>query len=239
MLTKRVKLDSVHRGMNNVFSDRSQAGRLLAEEVRALKLVDPVVLALPRGGVPVAVEVARTLRAPLDLLLVRKIGAPAQRELAVAAVAEGPQAEVVIDHAILRMTGATEEYVNRQAKEELREIARRRAVYLHGRPPLDIEGKTVVVVDDGIATGTTLRAALQVLRRRRPARLVLAVPVAPSEVVTRLRANVDDLICLSQPPYFHSVGAHYADFHQVSDDEVVRVLDETTERETGPRTYPS
>lgn len=212
--------------MSDVFADRTQAGRLLAREVLALKLIDPVVLALPRGGVPVAVEVASALHAPLDLLLVRKIGAPEHSELAVAAVAEGPLPVVVMDDVTMDMTGASRAYVDLEAKEEVREIARRRTAYLRDRPPLPVEGKTAVVVDDGIATGTTVRAALQALRRRKPARLVLAVPVAPPEVVAALRAEVDDLVCLSQPPYFHAVGVHYADFHQVSDDEVVRILDE-------------
>lgn len=210
----------------DVFANRTAAGRLLAPAVQALQLADPVVVALPRGGVPVAAEVAAALHAPLDLLLVRKIGAPAYRELAVAAVAEGPQPEVVLDHETMGMTGATREYVDREAQAELREIARRRSTYLHGRPPVAVEGRTAVVVDDGIATGTTVRAALRALRRRKPARLVLAVPVAPPDVVEQLRAEVDDLVCLAQPPFFNAVGVHYADFHQVSDDEVVRVLEE-------------
>jgi putative phosphoribosyl transferase len=167
-----------------------------------LGLVDPVVLALPRGGVPVAAEVADALHAPLDLLLVRKIGAPAQRELAVAAIAEGPQNEPVIDRETLLMTGATMEYVQGEARAERLEISRRRAAYLRDRPPLPVEGKTAVVVDDGIATGTTVRAALQALRRRKPARLVLAVPVAPPDVIAALRGDVDDVVCLSQPEYF-------------------------------------
>jgi putative phosphoribosyl transferase len=215
--------------VSDVFADRTQAGRLLARELLALKPIDPVVLALPRGGVPVAAEVASALHAPLDLLLVRKIGAPGHSELAVAAVAEGPLPVVVIDDVTLHMTGASRAYVDRQAKEELREIARRRTAYLRDRPPLTVEGKTAVVVDDGIATGTTVRAALQALRRRKPARLVLAIPVAPPEVVAALRAEVDDLVCLSQPAYFRAVGVHYADFHQVSDEEVVRILDEARE----------
>jgi putative phosphoribosyl transferase len=218
----------------DVFPDRVEAGRLLAQAVLALDLVDPVVLALPRGGVPVAAEVARALRAPLDLLLVRKIGAPAQRELAIAAVAEGRQAHVVIDEETLRMTGATEAYIAREAKAELREIARRRTAYLHGRPALAVEGKTVVLVDDGIATGTTVRAALLAVRLRKPARLILAIPVAPQDVVAALRPDIDDLVCLSQPPYFHAVGVHYADFHQVSDDEVIRIMDEARAADARP-----
>lgn len=216
--------------MIDVFADRTEAGRLLAQEILALKLIDPVILALPRGGVPVAAEVANALHAPLDLLLVRKIGAPEHSELAVAAVAEGPLPVVVIDDETLHMTGASRAYVDREAKEELREIARRRTAYLHDRPPLSVTGKTAAVVDDGIATGTTVRAALQALRRSKPARLVLAIPVGPLEVVAALRAEVDDLVCLSQPPYFRAVGVHYDDFHQVSDDEVVRILDEARER---------
>lgn len=210
--------------MIEVFANRTEAGRLLAKELLALKLADPVVLALPRGGVPVAAEVAAALHAPLDLLLVRKIGAPAHRELAVAAIAEGPPGTPVIDRETLEMTGTTQAYVDREAKAELKEIARRRATYLHGREPLPIEGRTALVVDDGIATGTTVRAALRSLRLRRPARLVLAVPVAPPEVVAALRSEVDDLVCLSQPPFFQAVGLHYADFGQVPDDEVITIM---------------
>ncbi len=210
--------------MIDVFANRTEAGRLLARELLARKLVDPVVLALPRGGVPVAAEVAVALHAPLDLLLVRKIGAPAHRELAVAAIAEGPQGELVIDRETLAMTGTTQAYVDREAKEELQEITRRRSIYLHNRAPVPVGGKTAIVVDDGIATGTTVRAALQSLRARKPARLVLAIPVAPPRVVAALRPEVDDLVCLSQPAYFYAVGVHYADFHQVSDDEVIATL---------------
>jgi putative phosphoribosyl transferase len=217
--------------MSRGFADRTEAGRLLARQLLGLKLADPVVLALPRGGVPVAAEVAAALHAPLDLLLVRKIGAPGQPELAVAAVAEGPHGEVVIEPETLRMSGANLAYVEREAKEELREIARRRTAYLSDRPAVPVEGRTAVLVDDGIATGTTVRAALQALRRRRPARLVLAIPVAPPEVVAALRAEVDDLVCLSQPPFFHAVGVHYDDFHQVADEEVIRILAQPSSRD--------
>jgi putative phosphoribosyl transferase len=191
--------------------------------VLALKPVDPVVLALPRGGVPVAVEVARALGAPLDLLLVRKIGAPDQRELAVAAISEGPGG-LVLDEETMGLTGTPRAYVEREAHKERLELARRRAAYLGGHAPLAVEGKTAVVVDDGIATGTTVRAALQALRARRPARVVLAVPVAPTRALLELDPLVDDLVCLFEPPAFYAVGAHYDDFHQVSDDEVVAAL---------------
>ncbi|HET7524820.1 MAG TPA: phosphoribosyltransferase family protein [Burkholderiaceae bacterium] len=207
------------------FADRTDAGRQLAQALVEMKLVDPVVLALPRGGVPVGVEVAAALHAPLDVVLVRKIGAPGHRELAVAAVAEGPDDDLVLDAETMAATGATRAYVEHEATRERAENARRRAAYLGGRAALPIEGKTVVVVDDGIATGTSVRAALQALRARRPARLVLAVPVAPPGAVAELEPLVDDLVCLSQPSYFYAVGAHYADFRQVSDDEVIAALE--------------
>ncbi|HEY0856804.1 MAG TPA: phosphoribosyltransferase [Albitalea sp.] len=207
------------------FADRVEAGRLLGQRLAALALADPVVLALPRGGVPVAAEVARALNAPLDLLLVRKIGAPDQPELAVAAVVDGDHPEIVTDEETLGLSGADDAYVQAKAREALKEIARRRALYLEGRPALPLAGKSVVVVDDGIATGTTVRAALKALRNAGAARLVLAVPVAPPDTVAQLRGEVDDLVCLFQPPYFRAVGVHYGDFHQIEDDEVIALLD--------------
>ena len=207
------------------FVDRAEAGRLLGQRLAALKLVDPVVLALPRGGVPVAVEVARALHAPLDLLMVRKIGAPGQRELAVAAVVDGDRPEIVVDEATLRLSGADRAYVDAQAVRELFEIERRRALYLHGRKPVLLAGKSVVLVDDGVATGTTVRAALKALLRFDASRLVLAVPVAPADTVTQLRAWVSDLVCLWQPAPFRCVGDWYQDFHQIEDDEVIALLD--------------
>lgn len=212
--------------MSARFADRASAGLALAERVRRLALQAPiVVLALPRGGVPVALAVARALNAPLDLLLVRKIGAPWQSELAVAAVVDGTPPELVLDETMQALAGVDQNYIEAQRREALQELQRRRAVYLQGREPLDLEGATVVVVDDGIATGTTVRAALQALRRRRPKRLVLAVPVAPHDPLQRLAAEVDDIVCLSEPDPFHAVGMHYLDFHQVSDEEVLDALD--------------
>jgi putative phosphoribosyl transferase len=212
---------SVHR-----FTDRIEAGRLLAERVVALKLQPPVVvLALPRGGVPVAAEVARALGAPLDLLLVRKIGVPWQRELALAAVVDGDEPQVVVDEEVRRMCGADQAYIDAQARKELQEIERRRSVYLGGRPSLPVAGATAVVVDDGIATGTSVRAASKALRRRQPKRLVLAVPVAPADTVAELRDEVDDLVCLTEPFPFHAIGLHYEDFHQLEDREVLAALD--------------
>ena len=211
--------------MNKSFTNRTEAGRALAQQLAGLSLAAPiVVLALPRGGVPIGAEVARVLKAPLDLLLVRKIGAPWQRELAVAAVVDGQPPDIVLDDETMAMTGVDRAYVEAEAKKELREIERRRDAYLRGRAPVAVDGATVIVVDDGIATGTTMRAALKALRRRKPARLVLAVPVAPSDTLALLRGEVDDIVCLAQPYPFHAIGLHYLDFHQVGDDEVLAAL---------------
>jgi putative phosphoribosyl transferase len=212
--------------MNLPFADRRAAGRALAQRLKQLKLQAPVVvLALPRGGVPVAAEVARMLGAALDLVLVRKIGAPWQPEFAVGAVAEGEPAQIVVDPAVRTMAGLDQAWLDEQARVGLREIARRRQVYLRGRPPVPVEGCTAVVVDDGIATGATMRAALKAVRVRRPARLVLAVPVAPSDTLAELSTEVDLVVCLEQPRPFEAVGRHYIDFRQVGDDEVVAALD--------------
>jgi putative phosphoribosyl transferase len=210
--------------MAALFRDRREAGVALARRLAGLELADPVVLALPRGGVPVAVEVARELHAPLDLLLVRKIGAPMQPELAVAAIVDGAQHDLVVDDETLAWSGATREYVDAEAQRQLVEIERRRRLYLGAREPVEIAGRTAIVVDDGIATGTTVRAALKALRRRHPARLVLAVPVAPREAVAELGREVDQLVCLETPQWFRAVGAHYDDFTQVEDDEVIDLL---------------
>jgi putative phosphoribosyl transferase len=208
------------------FTDRRQAGRALAVRLLQLQLPGPcVVLALPRGGVPVAAEIARALNAPLDLVLVRKIGTPWQPELALAAVVEGDPPQIVVDEPVRRSVAVEPGYIEAQAQVALREIARRRKAYLGARAPIDIAGCTAIVVDDGIATGTTLRAALQALRLRRPARLVLAVPVAPRDTLASLRAEVDQVVCLAQPQPFYAVGEHYVDFHQVDDSEVIEALE--------------
>ena len=212
--------------MHPIIDDRRSAGLALASRLLQSPLHAPVVvLALPRGGVPVAAEIARALAAPLDLLLVRKIGAPWQPELAVAAVVDGRPPDVVIDDDLLAWAGVDAAYVDAQAQEAMIEIERRRALYLNGRAPLPVEGASVIVVDDGIATGTTMRAALRALRRRAPARLILAVPVAPRETLERLRSEVDDIVCLAEPFPFHAIGLHYRDFHQLSDAEVLAAID--------------
>jgi putative phosphoribosyl transferase len=218
------------------FHDRAAAGKALGEALARMHFAHPpVVLALPRGGVPVAAEVARRLGAPLDLLLVRKIGVPWQRELALAAVVDVDPPELVIDEEVQLAAGADRAYLDKEMVIALDEIGRRRALYLSGRASVPLAGRTAIVVDDGIATGTTVRAALRGLRRRHPAHLVLAVPVAPPDAVARLRGEVDELVCLDEPTPFHAVGVHYADFHQVGDDEVLAALRSTVPGAAAPR----
>ena len=212
--------------MTVLFADRTAAGQALARKLSKRHWSGPVVvLALPRGGVPVAAEIARTLGAPLDLLLVRKIGAPWQPELAVAAVVDGTPPDIVVDEQTASGTGVDRAYIDAHAQRELQEIARRRLVYLKGREPVPVAGCTVIVVDDGVATGTTVRAALKALKRRRPARTVLAVPLAPSEALAELAGEVDEIVCLAQPSPFYAIGLHYGDFHQVEDSEVIAAMD--------------
>jgi putative phosphoribosyl transferase len=176
----------------------------------------------------VALEIARVLKAPLDLLLVRKIGVPWQPELAVAAIVDGDPPEVVVDEEIQRATGVDDAYISSEAARQTDELQRRRRVYLRGRPVVPLLGRTAIVVDDGIATGTTVRAALKALRRRGTAEIVLAVPVAPRETIDALRAQVDRIVVLSQPEPFYAIGPYYRDFHQVEDAEVVAALSAAT-----------
>lgn len=211
------------------FVDRFHAGRLLGEELRVRGYPDPVVLALPRGGVPVGLEIARALAAPLDLVMVRKIGVPFQPELAAAAIVNGDDPELVINDVIVRETGLGRDEIDRLAAVQLEEIKRRRAIYLKGRTQVPVAGRTAIIVDDGIATGATVRAALKAVRRRVPAKLVLAVPVAAQDTVNDLRKAVDEVICLKVPAFFYAIGMHYAEFAQVTDQEVVALLDKAAE----------
>ncbi len=218
------------------FENRTVAGRALGERLARMKLADPVVLALPRGGVPVGLEVARALHAPLDLLLVRKIGVPWQPELAVGAVMDGGAPVIVVEPRVMAETGIDRQYIEDRAQQELKEIERRRAVYLAHRAPEPVAGRTAIVVDDGIATGATMRAALRGLRQRKPARLVLAVPVAPPETIDALRAEVDDVVCLMQPGFFGAIGYFYVDFHQLTDDEVIDLMRQAPRANQEPST---
>lgn len=177
------------------------------------------------GGVPVGFEIARALDAPLDLVMVRKIGVPFHPELAAAAVVDGDTPEIVLNEDIMRMAGIDTDEITRLAQTQLHEITQRRALYLKGHPSRSIKGKTAIVVDDGIATGATMRAALKAVRSKGPSRVVMAVPVAPADTLARLAEDVDEVICLEKPAPFYAVGAHFQNFIQVSDDEVIGMMD--------------
>lgn len=207
------------------FLDRHDAGRKLAERLKGRQREDAVVIALPRGGVPVGAVVAEALQVPLDVILVRKVGAPMQPELALAAVTDGAAMRVTVNKDIQSELGLSDEDVKELARRQLPEIERRRDAYYKGRAPTKLTGKTVIVVDDGVATGATVNSALRLIKAEKPARLVLALPVAPADAITRLERVADEVICLNTPTPFLAVGAHYADFDQVSDDEVIRLLD--------------
>lgn len=212
------------------FANRREAGRVLAEAVAKVAPENPVVLALPRGGVPVGFEVARLLKAPLDILLVRKIGAPGHEEYGIGALVDGASPQIVIDRDIARAVGADQAYIDREVARQLAEVERRRALY--ARPdPVPLEGRTAIVVDDGIATGGTVKAALQALRMSKVGKILLAVPVAPRAAVAELSNMADRLIYLIAPEPFHAVGAHYADFDQTHDEEVVALLREARQWE--------
>jgi putative phosphoribosyl transferase len=207
------------------FANRTEAGRALADRLRHLKAERPVVLALPRGGVPVGFEIAKVLGAALDVVLVRKIGAPFQPELAIGAVVDGSRPETVLNQALIDECEIPESYLQAETARQLAEIERRRAVYLAGRARAEVAGHTAIVVDDGIATGATMEAALLATRRAGPQRLVLAVPVAPPDTIERLRSEVDEIVCLATPRHLGAIGAFYADFRQLDDDEVIRLLE--------------
>jgi putative phosphoribosyl transferase len=215
------------------FSDRTEAGRAVADLLATRPPPRPVVLALPRGGVPVGFEIARRLHAPLDLVMVRKIGVPYQPELAAAAVANGDAPEIVVNDNVAAMAGLGPDDIAAMAEAQLQEIARRRALYLKGRVAVPLEGRTAIVVDDGIATGATTRAALRAVRRRNPERLVLAVPVAPPDTLDALREEVDEIVCPARPAFLGAIGAYYRDFTQVDDETVIRLLDEANRSERG------
>lgn len=206
-----------------MFRDRTEAGERLAEQLAKAHLTDPVVLALPRGGVPVALPVAARLKVPLDLLLVRKIGVPGNPELAAGALVEGAEAPI-FNEQILHELGLREADFADAATVKRAEIAVRRRKWLAGRAPVPLKGRSVVVVDDGVATGATVRAGLQGLQGSGVREVVLAVPVAPPAVLTRLEPLCDKIICLDTPETFLAVGAHYRDFAQVSDEDVVALL---------------
>lgn len=213
-----------------LFRDRADAGRQLAERIAVLNLYKPLVLALPRGGVPPAIEIAKALQAPLDLLLVRKIGLPWQPELAVGAVLDGTTPHTVINQEVAHRAHIDEADIARMARVQLEEIEHRRRMWLSHRTHLPIEGRTAVVVDDGVATGATVRVALEAVRKQGPVRLILASPVVPYHVAELLRDECDDAVFLAAPKDLVSVGMYYKDFHQLRDDEVKQLLNRAWEK---------
>ena len=206
------------------FRDRIHAGQVLSKELKAYAgRPEVMVLALPRGGVPVAREVARVLHVPLDVFLVRKLGTPGQEELAMGAIASGGIR--VLNEEVVRSLRVSQRSIDSVTARELRELARREHMYREGRPPLDVTSNTVILVDDGLATGSTMRAAVAALREAKPKRIVVAVPVAAAPTCMDLREEVDDLICLRTPEPFYSVGFWYEDFSQTSDEEIREMLE--------------
>jgi predicted phosphoribosyltransferase len=205
------------------FRDRFQAGRHLAAALQPYAgRPNLLVLALPRGGVPVGYEVARALGAPLDVMLVRKLGVPGHEELAMGAIASGGIR--ILSDDVVRAFGIPEHVVSAIAAKAEEELARRERAYRDHRPPLQVKGRTVILVDDGLATGSTMRAAAAALRTQHPERLVVAVPVAPLETCTALQSEVDDVVCTRSPEPFFAVGKWYDNFSQISDEEVRRLL---------------
>ncbi|MBZ5635618.1 MAG: phosphoribosyltransferase [Acidobacteriia bacterium] len=206
------------------FADRAEAGRLLAAELAMLKLpASVIVLALPRGGLPVGLEVAKKLQAPLDVVIVRKLGVPWQPELAMGAIASG--SVEILDQDLIRALGISRHEIDAVIAKERAEVERRERLYRKGRPALDLRGKTVLLVDDGLATGSTMLVAARYVRSLKPARMLIVVPVGSVQACERLKTEADDCICLATPEPFVAVGDWYADFPQVNDSEVQRFLE--------------
>jgi putative phosphoribosyl transferase len=212
---------------SRLFEDRVDAGRQLAARLTDYAdRRDVIVLALPRGGLPVGFEVAQALHAPLDVMIVRKLGTPGQPELAMGAIASGGVR--VVNDEVIRELGISHEQLDEVAAEEQLEVERRERLYRAGRPPLEIAGRTAILVDDGIATGSTMRAAIQALRAQKPARLVVAAPTAAPATCEQIRKQVDELVCLTTPEPFFAIGFFYRDFPQLSDDAVREILHKAT-----------
>jgi putative phosphoribosyl transferase len=219
------------------FKDRAQAGQYLAERLpQYADAPDAVVLGLPRGGVVVAAEVAAKLRLPLDIFLVRKLGVPGYEELAMGAIASGGVR--VMNESVLRQISISEGAIEEVARREERELLRREAAYRGDRPPLVVKDRTVILIDDGLATGSTMRAAVVALRRQGPRRMVVAVPTAAPDTCEEFRAEVDEVLCAMTPTPFYAVGAWYDDFSQTTDEEVQQLLREARRAEKGKGERP-
>jgi putative phosphoribosyl transferase len=217
--------------MHRPFADRREAGRILSGKLSSYAgRDDVVVLGLPRGGVPVAFEAAQALHAPLDIFLVRKLGAPGHEELAMGAIASG--GVVVVNDEVVRALRISSDTVMAEVESERAELTRREAIYRNGRPPLDVRGKTVILIDDGLATGSTMRAAVTALRQKEPARIVVAVPVGAASTCAEFQSIADECVCAIAPEDFHAVGLWYDDFAQTGDDEVCDLLTRATPGES-------
>ncbi|MCP8309762.1 MAG: phosphoribosyltransferase [archaeon] len=205
-----------------MFRDRKEAGKFLAEALSEYKDKNPIVLAIPRGGVIVAYEVAKALNAHLDLIIPRKVGAPNQPELAIGAVTE--DGTTILNQDILQYLRVPDEYIKEEVKNQVEEIKRRMKKYLEDKLRLSIEGKVTILVDDGVATGATIKAAIASIRKRKPALTVLAIPVGPPDTIEELRREADEVICLMTPEPFFAIGQFYKSFEQTSDEEVIEIL---------------
>ena len=209
--------------MSKRFSNRIQAGKMLAQHLQAYTNVkDVLVLALPRGGVPVAFEVAKLLNVAMDVCIVRKLGVPGHKELAMGAIAS--ENTIVFNQNIINSLGIDEEKITQVINQELRELKRRNQVYRDNKPAINVKNKIVILIDDGIATGATMRAALTIIQQQQPAKIVVAVPVAPLAACQELRLEVDDIICLQCPEIMSAIGLWYEDFSQTTDNEVRALL---------------
>src|SRR5213596_3462782 len=219
--------------MERAFVNRTEGGRLLAEKLaRYSNRDDVIVLGLPRGGVPVAYEVAKRLRAPLDVFIVRKLGVPGFEELAAGAIASGGVR--VLNEDVMRSIPHADEAINAITARETAELERREQIYREGRPPPELRDRVVILVDDGLATGATMRAAVKALRQRGTAKIVVAVPVGPPDTCRELEEEGDETICLSKPPFFQAVGQYYEDFSQTSDDDVRELLSSAAQERPAP-----
>jgi len=207
-----------------IFRNREEAGEQLASRLSEYANRDDVfVLGVPRGGVPIAFKIATALNLPLDVFVLRKLGVPDHEELAFGAIGSGGVR--VLDRAVVEAIGLSNAAIEKVTQAEKTELLRRERIYRGGRPPLDLRGKTVILVDDGIATGSSLRAGVRALRQIQPAAIVIAAPVAPQSAVNRLKGEVDDVVCVAVPEIFYGVGQFYDDFSQVTDEEVIKLLD--------------
>jgi putative phosphoribosyl transferase len=211
------------------FQDRIDAGQILANKLTKYADQKPLVLGLPRGGVPVAFEVAKALKAPLDVYIVRKLGVPGHEELAMGAIATGDVR--VLNQGVIDPLQISEEAIETETRKEKEELKRREALYRGGRPTLDVTNRTVLLIDDGIATGSTIKAAIAALKKQKAGRIIVGVPVAPPSTIEELRKEVDEVVCVSTPEFFMAISLWYDEFPQTTDDQVRELLEKAEMKE--------